>query len=379
MKKFSVAIGITALACALALAGCAANSGSNSADVSGYSRSQESAQSTATAVTITKTAGQQLADTLQPYESDNDTFTMSLPAGWVVEHGSYDMFYWIHAYDPTQPELFVYTLMKADVILKSQASKNWYVSTASAYPAYQMFADAAWVDGDPATDNLVAQFYSRYFDYVAFVNTWEATYAGFTFPPLGEFELIESWDYTSFVSSVALQEKLCHGTFVDPLTQAKGECLVTGSLVDQLTYPAAGTDLGLYGMYNVHGIAAPYGMLAEYEDVLTQILSSITYTDTYVRTTMRGLELTNETIKEVGRICAATSDIIYQGWLEREASYDRISQKWSDATLGYERVYDTDTGEVYKAPNGFTDVYDGTRFAPITEDMYSAPIAGYIQ
>ena len=57
-----------------------------------------------------------------------------------------------------------------------------------------------------------------------------------------------------------------------------------------------------------------------------------------------------------------------------------MSQKQSDATLGYERVYDTETGEVYRATNGFTDVYDGKRYETLTdEQMYVEPISGYIE
>ena len=49
-----------------------------------------------------------------------------------------------------------------------------------------------------------------------------------------------------------------------------------------------------------------------------------------------------------------------------------MSQKQSDATLGDERVYDTETGEIYKATNGFTDVYDGKRYKAVTDDnMYA--------
>ena len=32
-----------------------------------------------------------------------------------------------------------------------------------------------------------------------------------------------------------------------------------------------------------------------------------------------------------------------------------MSQKQSDATLGYERIVDTETGNIYKIDNGFTD------------------------
>ena len=71
--------------------------------------------------------------------------------------------------------------------------------------------------------------------------------------------------------------------------------------------------------------------------------------------------------------------MIMDSWEKRNNSYDIISQKQSDATLGYERVYDTDTGEIYKAYNGFTDDYDGTKYQPITDDMYTESISGTIE
>ena len=71
--------------------------------------------------------------------------------------------------------------------------------------------------------------------------------------------------------------------------------------------------------------------------------------------------------------------MIMDSWEKRNNSYDIISQKQSDATLGYERVYDTETGDVYKAYNGFTDDYKGDRYKSITDDMYTSTISGYIE
>ena len=73
------------------------------------------------------------------------------------------------------------------------------------------------------------------------------------------------------------------------------------------------------------------------------------------------------------------SDMIMDSWEKRNNSYDIISQKQSDATLGYERVYDTETGDIYKAYNGFTDDYTGDRYKAITDNMYTSPISGYIE
>ena len=81
-------------------------------------------------------------------------------------------------------------------------------------------------------------------------------------------------------------------------------------------------------------------------------------------------------IREIGN---EISDGIMDSWNKRNASFDIMSQKQSDATLGYERVYDTETNEVYKAYNGFTDDYDGERYKPITDDMYTKKTSGYIE
>ena len=73
------------------------------------------------------------------------------------------------------------------------------------------------------------------------------------------------------------------------------------------------------------------------------------------------------------------SDGIMDSWNKRNKSFDIMSQKQSDATLGYERVYDTETNEIYKAYNGFTDDYDGERYKAITDDMYTQKTSGYIE
>jgi hypothetical protein len=86
-----------------------------------------------------------------------------------------------------------------------------------------------------------------------------------------------------------------------------------------------------------------------------------------------------KTIQENQKIYDQISDMIMSSWEARNNSYDIISQKQSDATLGYERVYDTETGDVYKAYNGFTDSYSGNRLQPITDDMYTKTISGYIE
>ena len=56
---------------------------------------------------------------------------------------------------------------------------------------------------------------------------------------------------------------------------------------------------------------------------------------------------------------------------------------WKVITVGTKdqyaiRVYDTETNEIYKAYNGFTDDYDGERYKSISDNMYTEPTYGYI-
>ena len=74
------------------------------------------------------------------------------------------------------------------------------------------------------------------------------------------------------------------------------------------------------------------------------------------------------------------SDMIMDTWEKRSNSYDIQSQQYSDATLGRERIYDTETGEVYYADNGWSDGYYGNRYQLVTpgSELYNLPVTGTI-
>ena len=103
------------------------------------------------------------------------------------------------------------------------------------------------------------------------------------------------------------------------------------------------------------------------------------FTDTFINQFYNQQDSVMKNFQNVRNICNQTSDIIMSSWESRNATYDIMSQKQSDAILGYERVYDTETGDVYKAYNGFTDDYKGERYQTITDNMYTKSIEGYIE
>ena len=74
-----------------------------------------------------------------------------------------------------------------------------------------------------------------------------------------------------------------------------------------------------------------------------------------------------------------TSDLVVRGWEERQKGFDARVGKRSDATLGYERVVEKDSGRVYRAYNGFLDASENQRrFEAAPDEAYSRPIDGTI-
>lgn len=106
----------------------------------------------------------------------------------------------------------------------------------------------------------------------------------------------------------------------------------------------------------------------------------IEYSESYVNAVKQAGTETVARAMEFSRNANEVLDGIMSSWENRNTSQDIISQKQSDATLGYERICDTETGEIYKAENGWSDGYHGDRYQLVSEDsMYLEPISGYIE
>ena len=84
------------------------------------------------------------------------------------------------------------------------------------------------------------------------------------------------------------------------------------------------------------------------------------------------------TSQSLSQTASEMSDTIMSSWENRNKSQDIISQKQSDATLGYERIVDTETGSIYKIDNGFTDWYTGPRYKAVTDDQYTDEVEAVI-
>ncbi len=125
---------------------------------------------------------------------------------------------------------------------------------------------------------------------------------------------------------------------------------------------------GGYGGYAAAYYISLAGILTDAESydamkaTLDQSIKSFAISQSYANAcTAAGQADSSARSGDLSRTLSETSDIITGGYNERSAVQDRVAQKWSDTTLGYDRVYNPDSDQVYRVPNDFYDQYDVNR------------------
>lgn len=201
----------------------------------------------------------------------------------------------------------------------------------------------------------------------------------FTFPTLNEFTVVDN------LGTGVLGGELLRATYKDE-NGKEGEGIFTAYVFDAGPYYVyeniiSGKQIDIYylSVYDAIFITTPKDELINWEGTLNEIASSLEFTDTFMNGFYKEQDAVMQNFKNIRNICNEISDGIMSSWEKRNSSFDIISQKQSDATLGYERVYDTETGDIYKAYNGFTDDYQGNRYEQISDDMYLQKTSGYIE
>ena len=175
-------------------------------------------------------------------------------------------------------------------------------------------------------------------------------------PNLENLQVISAMSQSSFIPGG--KSELIRAIFVQDGTIAEGLFLVTVAPV--LPYTGGpGGDIA-YGFQFI-GITAPKQEFMDSEDTLARSLQSFMITQTYVDNCIRQQAETYAGILKAGKTLSESSDIIMEGWEQRNKVDDILAEKRGDAILGEERLYDPETGEVYKFGGGFYDEYNINR------------------
>ena len=321
----------------------------------------KSAPSKLGAYSVTKNTPLQLQTALY----NGGFFSLTLPTGWVIETtGEYTLF-GFHAFDPNIPERQVFFYCKHHPLLKNMDAKNYYERAAQAVGSYDLYGYHQWADTPVLLEPTTEYFFYIYNDYNNFLNKYGLNHQ---LPIMNDISILETYPNDTPTAFNTLDNSIVRASF----NSANGvacEGLMAGQVANYGTdtYSVPGADMGTYAVYNCNGVIAPAGEFNELHEHLMSCLASFTFTEDYVKQTQQHVAEETSSILAMSRQMQAAYDSYNAAWSARQTSYDIISQKNSDATLGYDRLYDPYTGEIYRAEQGFYDAYD------INRDQYSNP------
>ena len=309
-------------------------------------------------VKITPTAAR--STTLTTY--DNGLISLKVPAGWRVDIPQVDyIHYSFRVYDPNNMNYMFLFSLKVEGFLKSETARNTYRSL---YPT-AIFSQLAPID--PQTTEA---YFKVWNENATYSNTKELGYS--YFPMLTDFTVLQN------LGASPLGGDILRATYKNDAGETN-QGLFTASVYDPGSYYIYGVDVFPLNVYNTILMVAPDADFVNWQPIYDECIASLQFSTTFVNGFNAEERQLVSTIIANQRVYDSISDMIMDSWEKRSNSYDIISQKQSDATLGYERVYDTETNEIYRATNGFSDYDWNGRYAPVTDDMYSLPVDGYIQ
>ena len=306
-------------------------------------------------------------------EKDTEAFTMQIPEGWEIRYGwDGEKMLMLRVWDPETPVNQIFYATDMVPFMKNQASADAYAISGTT-----LFSEAPVLD--PATNETLFRQIPALRRY--YLETVKSESTAAILPDICDFELLENLPVSSAFNADSLDDSIVYGTFTNADGVA-GEGIGFASIVDLFGFmpsPLYGTDMSYYNVYNFTAITSARDEFVNYEELLCQSFASLQLKQEFVEKMLKNSEDSFAYLQEVNASVTASYYNYNDAWLARSQSSDISRQKYSDATLGYERVYDTETGEIYKAYNGFTDDYSGTRYQPVTDEMYTQGWSGYIE
>lgn len=303
-------------------------------------------------------------------EFNNGLVSLKIPHGWQVEVPPVDyIHYSFKVFNPQNKNYMFLFGLKQEGFLKSKKAHQTFS---------KLYPDAVFSKLSPIDPQTTEAFYKVWNKNVKYSNQNELKSE--YFPYLNKFKVIEN------LGQVGLGGDVLRATFSSGDEAMQG--LFTATVMDAGSYyintdmfnlTSPKVDVAPLNVYNIILMTAPDADFNNWQPIMDSCIGTITFSDAFIQGFNNEEKVLASTIRANQQIYDQTSDMIMDSWNKRSNAYDITSQKQSDATLGYERVYDTETGDVYRAYNGFTDDYSGERYKAITDDMYTKSIAGYIQ
>ena len=300
-----------------------------------------------------------VADT---YVYKDARFQVELPVGWkIVTTGDLANSFCFKAYDPANPSRFFFRTGVLHPFMKSEAAKRWWQENpgSTALPGMSIAADAPVLE-----DYTLACFLSHATEIRLMAEKYadnSAVLDPAVFPVIEDLGVQDTAPSPVFRISTCEENLVARIIFTDEYgVSCEGVMTAQPSNDGSLIY--GGVDIWPDSVYQFMGFAAPVGELRELEPVLSRCLSSFLFSEEYLRQTLQTIVDTGEIVRQMNATMLEGRACYDALWDDRPDAYDVLSQKWSDATLGYDRLYDSETGEVYRAETGFWDEYELHRY-----------------
>lgn len=300
---------------------------------------------------------------------DGSFFSMQIPKGWTIDYtGEYENF-GFRLYDPADPGRQIFFYGNMSPFLKSVDGKQAWASyiAGGGFAQSQVYADAPVLS--PATTE---QFFYTFNEFAALANNYGINHS---FPYFSDLEIVESMTRNSPAASISEDDSIVRGLFTQNGVPYEG--LFAASVVDAMSSYMYNVDAGYYTVYLVTGITAPADEFYLYEDILAQSLASFQFAESYVQNGVNQNGWETNAALQIAQTLSEAYDSYNQAWSNRQVVNDVLSQKRSDATLSYDRLYDTVTGDVYRAEVGFFDEYDIHREEYANPNLQMVPEDGY--
>jgi hypothetical protein len=290
-------------------------------------------------------------------------FTINVPRGWKVRTGlkptgKIDLIsYAISVFDPKCPERELYFCLNEAIGLRSQEARAWH---ARYYGPNHLFAKMP-VLGELSTAGFFAAM-GPLFGY-------------------RQFKVVERFGRNALGGEAVIAE--CTGARSGRQIRGLYHAVIRvmpNIVARNPMNPAAGQlDVGVLTEYSILSETAPKEEFIDWQPVLDRCLSTLVFTQAFHQQRREAWARLIGTSKYIMHTADSIRGMIADSYRRRNVTEDVLSQKRSDATLGYERVQDTETGEFYRAENGFSDWYKGERYRPATgNSAYLSPVSGYI-
>lgn len=280
---------------------------------------------------------------------DGGFFTIDIPDGWeVVTAGSCATFSFI-VRDPHNPirRLFYFGEAGPVYLNENQRQIDYQYMNMYGFPVQ-------WIN-TPSVQPLTAENFFKQFYLLAQVPLVQSFISGM--PALNNFQVIST--VSAKTSLMDADAKVIRALFSE--FNSLGEGMFYTAAAPLLPYDGVSPSAGIGYGFCCTGISSYKKDFKDWENILLKSLRSLRLDDNYIANCRQMQDKMWSSISEINKIWDDISDMIQKSWEYRNKVQDIAAEKWSDAMLGKERLYDPDTREVYEFENGFYDEYNINR------------------